>query len=80
MLLLAAELAFVSLAGGLVGADNALIVRTAGGIAAAVASAALLADLLLVASGSANAGLALEAIGVGAAVLAVAVVVRLAAR
>jgi len=80
VLLLAAELAFLSLAGGLAGADKGLIVRTAGGIAAAVASAALLADLLLVVSGSASAGLALEAIGVGAAVCAVAIVVRLAAR
>jgi hypothetical protein len=79
-LLLAAELAFLSVGGVLAGADRPLIIRTAAGIAAAVASAALLADLLLVASGSANAGLALEAIGVGAAVLTVALVVRLAAR
>jgi len=78
-LVLAAELAFLSVRGGLEGADRALLARVAGATAAVVAGIALLADLLLVASGSANGSLAAEAAGVLAAVLAVAVVVRVAA-
>ncbi|TML18357.1 MAG: hypothetical protein E6G32_14800 [Actinobacteria bacterium] len=64
-----------------VGAEYATFLRLRGGsVDSRAALVALLADLLLVASGSASAGLALEAIGVGAAVFAVAIVVRLAAR
>ena len=81
VLLLVAELSFLSAGGGLAGADRALIVRLAGAVAAAVAGVALLADLLLVASGSAAAGnLLWEAGGVAAAALSVGFVVRLARR
>ena len=56
-----------------------MILRLAGAVAAAVAGVALLADLLLVASGSAAAGnLLWEAGGVAAAALSVGFVVRLA--
>ena len=79
-LLLVAELAFLSAGGGLAGADRALTVRMIGAVAAAVAGAALVADLLLVASGSAAGNLSWEAAGVLAAVLSVAFVVRVAAR
>jgi hypothetical protein len=79
-LLLVAELAFVSARGGLRGADRALLARVVGSTAAAVAGTALLADLLLVVSGSASGSVAVEAGGVLAAVLAVALVVRVAAR
>jgi hypothetical protein len=78
-LLLVAELGFLSVRGGLPGADRALVARVVGSIAAAVAAAALLADLLLVASGSANGSVPVEAAGVLASVVAVALVVRLAA-
>ena len=78
-LILVAELAYLSVRGGLEGADRALVARVAGATAAAVAGAALVADLLLVASGSASGSLPLEAAGVLASVLAVALVVRVAA-
>ena len=78
-LILVAELAYFAVRGGLEGADRPLVVRVVGATAAAVAGAALLADLLLVASGSASGNLAVEAAGVLAAVLAVALVVRVAA-
>lgn len=78
-LILVAELAYLAVRGGLEGADRALVGRLVGATAAAVAGAALLADLLLVASGSANGDLGFEAAGVFAAVLAVALVVRVAA-
>jgi hypothetical protein len=77
--LLAAELAYLSIGGWLPGADRVLVLRTAGALAAAATTAALVGGLLLVAGGSASAGLALEAAGVAAAVLAVAFVVRIAA-
>jgi hypothetical protein len=79
-LLLVAELGFLSVRGGLPGADRALVARVVGSTAAAVAGTALLADLLLVVSGSANGNVSVEAAGVFAAVLAVALVVRVAAR
>src|SRR5439155_23936033 len=50
VLLLVAELSYLSVSGGLAGADRALKVRMVGAVAAAVAGVALLADLLLVAS------------------------------
>jgi hypothetical protein len=78
-LILVAELAYFAVRGGLDGADRALVVRVVGATAAAVAGAALLADLLLVASGSASGNLAVEAGGVLAAVLSIALVVRVAA-
>ena len=78
-LILVAELAYLSVRGGLEGADRALAARLVGAIAAAVAGTALVADLLLVASGSASGNLAFEAAGVFASVLAVALVVRVAA-
>jgi hypothetical protein len=77
--LLAAELAYLSIGGWLPGADRVLVLRTAGALAAAATTTALVGGLLLVAGGSASAGLALEAAGVAAAVLAVAFVVRIAA-
>jgi len=80
VLLVVAELAFLSAGGGLEGADRALLARVVGALAAAVAAVALLADLLLVASGSANGSLSVEAGGVLAAVLAVAFVIRVASR
>jgi hypothetical protein len=79
VLLLVGELGFLSARGGLPGADRALVARVVGSTAAAVAGAALLADLLLVVSGSANGNVSVEAGGVLAAVLAVAFVVRVAA-
>ena len=78
-LLLVAELGFLSVRGGLPGADRALVARVVGSTAAAVVGAALLADLLLVVSGSANGNVPIEAAGVLASVLAVALVVRVAA-
>jgi hypothetical protein len=78
VLLLVTELSYLSVSGGLAGADRALKVRMVGAVAAAVAGVALLADLLLVASGSANGSLPVEAGGVLAAVLSVAFVVRVA--
>jgi hypothetical protein len=78
VLLLVAELSYLSVSGGLEGADRAFKVRMVGAVAAAVAGVALLADVLLVASGSANGSLAVEAGGVLAAVLSVAFVVRVA--
>jgi hypothetical protein len=78
-LILVAELLYFAVRGGLEGADRALVGRVVGGTAAAVAGAALVADLLLVASGSAGGNLAFEAAGVLAAVLTVALVVRVAA-
>jgi hypothetical protein len=79
-LLLVAELAFLSARGGIQGADRAFVARVVASTAAAVAGTALLADLLLVASGSANGSLGVEAGGVLASVLVVALVVRVAAR
>ena len=78
-LILVAELAYFAVRGGLEGADRALVARVVGATAAAVAGTALVADLVLVASGSASGNLAVEAAGVLAAVLAVALVVRVAA-
>jgi len=79
-LLLVAELAFLSARGGIQGADRTFVARVVASTAAAVAGTALLADLLLVASGSANGSLGVEAGGVLASVLVVALVVRVAAR
>jgi hypothetical protein len=77
-LLLVAELSYLSVTGGVAGADRVLKARMLGAAAAAVAGVALLADLVLVASGSANGSLPIEAGGVLAAVLSVAFVVRVA--
>jgi hypothetical protein len=79
-LLLVAELAFLAARGGLPGADRAFVARVVASIAAAAAGTALVADLLLVTSGSANGSLGVEAGGVLASVLVVALVVRVAAR
>jgi hypothetical protein len=76
-LLLVAELSYLSVT-GVAGADRALKARMVGAAAAAVAGVALLADLVLVVSGSANGSLPVEAGGVLAAVLSVAFVVRVA--
>jgi hypothetical protein len=78
-LTLVAELAYYAVRGGLEGADRALVVRVVCATAAVVAGAALVADLLLVASGTGSGNLAIEGSGVLAAVLSIALVVRVAA-
>jgi hypothetical protein len=57
-----------------------LWLRAAIAVGGAAAAGAVIGGLLLVAAGSANAGLALEAAGILAAVAAVALVVRIAVR
>lgn len=79
-LLLVTELAFLSIGRGQGSAERGLVARTVVATTAAVGGAALVGGLLLVASGSASAGLAVEGAGVAAAVLAVAFLVRVAAR
>src|SRR5262249_7035654 len=78
-LTLVAELAYYAVRGGLEGADRALVVRVVCATAAVAAGAALVADLLLVASGTGSGNLAIEGSGVLAAVLSIALVVRVAA-
>ncbi len=78
-LLLAGELGFESIRGGLGWADRRLVLDWAAAILAASGCTALAGGFLLVVSGSAKAGLALEGAGVAAGVLTVAILVRIAA-
>jgi hypothetical protein len=79
-LIVAAELAFRAVEPEEGRLEGRLVVRSATAVAAAAAATALIGGVLLVAAGSFGSGLALEAAGVAAAVVAVGLVVRIAAR
>jgi predicted phage tail protein len=79
-LYVATELAFVAIGPARVGAERAVWLRTLAGIAAAACSVLVAGEVILTASGSANAGLVVEAVGAAAAVAAVGVVLRIAGR
>ena len=80
MLLLVAELAFFSIQVRVPSADRGLTVRRTLALIAALIGTGFAGGLVLVISGSANSGVGVEAAGAVAAVLAIAMVVRIAAR
>ena len=79
-LLVAAELGFWSLERSPSRSEGAVLLRRVGGLAGAAVVTALIGSLVLVAATGASGGVPLEAAGVGAAVLAVAAIARLASR
>jgi hypothetical protein len=79
-LFVAAELGFWSLERSPSRSDRAVLLRRVAGLAAAAVVTALVGSLVLVVATGASGGVPLEAAGVGAAVLAVAAIARLAAR
>jgi hypothetical protein len=80
MLLVAAELAFWSIERRDARVEAALVVRRILVVAVAALGAALLGSLLLVATAGFSGGLALEAVGVLAAVVVLSIIALLAAR
>jgi hypothetical protein len=76
----AAELGFWSLERSPAHSEGAVLWRRIGGLAAGAVVTALVATLVLVVATGASGGVGLEAAGVAAAVLAVAVIARLATR
>ena len=79
-LLVAAELGFWSLERSPSRSEGAVLLRRVGGLAGAAVVTGLIGSLVLVAATGASGGVPLEAAGVGAAVLAVAAIARLASR
>jgi hypothetical protein len=79
-LLVAAELGFWSLERSPSRSERAVLLRRVGGLAGAAVVTALIGSLVLVVATGASGGVPLEAAGVGAAVLAVAAIARLASR
>jgi hypothetical protein len=79
-LVVVAELSFVAVGRSRGGAERAVVLRSALALLGAAAGAAIVGAVVLVAAGSVGSGLALEAVAVGAATLAVAIVLRIAAR
>jgi hypothetical protein len=79
-LFVAAELGFWSLERSPSRSERAVLLRRVAGLAAAAVVTALVGSLVLVVATGASGGVPLEAAGVGAAVLAVAAIARLAAR
>jgi hypothetical protein len=79
-LFLGAELGFRATERSASAPAGAVVLRSALWLAAGVAGTAALGAVLLAAAGGAAAGLGLEALGVGAAVLALGLVVTLVAR
>ena len=79
-LLVAAELGFWSLERSPSRSEGAVLLRRVGGLAGAAVVTGLTGSLVLVAATGASGGVPLEAAGVGAAVLAVAAIARLASR
>jgi hypothetical protein len=80
LVLLATELAFESISADGTAAERDLIVRQGLAVAGAVVLTALVGGLVLVLATTANSGLVLEAVGVIAAVAAVALLVRVGTR
>jgi hypothetical protein len=79
-LVLVGELSFAAAGRSSGRAERAVVVRSALAVAGAAAGAAIVGGVVLVASGSVGSGVAFEAIGVVAATVAVAAVLRIAAR
>jgi hypothetical protein len=79
-LFVAAELGFWSLERSPSRSEGAVLLRRVGGLAGAAVLTALIGSLVLVVATGASGGVPLEAAGVGAAVLAVAAIARLASR
>jgi hypothetical protein len=79
-LVLVAELSFAAVGPSFGRAERAVVMRSALALAAAAAGAAIVGGVVLVAAGSVGSGLAFEAVAVVAATVAVAVVLRIAAR
>jgi hypothetical protein len=79
-LFLAAELGYGATEGSDSALEGVLVLRSVLWLVAAAAGAAALGAVLLTASGGASAGLGLEALGVAAAVGALAIVVSVVAR
>jgi hypothetical protein len=79
-LFVAAELGFWSLERSPSRSEGAVLLRRVGGLAGAAVVTALIGSLVLVVATGASGGVPLEAAGVGAAVLAVAAIARLASR
>jgi hypothetical protein len=79
-LLVAAELGFSSLERTSSRSDRLVVVRRIAGLAGAALLTGLVGSLVLVLTTGSAGGLALEAAGVGAAVLAVATIARLVSR
>ena len=79
-LFVAAELGFWSLERSPSRSEGAVLLRRVGGLAGAAVVTALIGSLVLVVATGASGGVPLEAVGVGAAVLAVAAIARLASR
>jgi hypothetical protein len=79
-LFVAAELGFWSLERSPSRSERAVLLRRVAGLAAAAVVTALVGSLVLVVATGASGGVPLEAAGVGAAVLAVAAIARLASR
>jgi len=79
-LFVAAELGFWSLERSASRSEGAVLLRRVGGLAGAAVVTALIGSLVLVVATGASGGVPLEAAGVGAAVLAVAAIARLASR
>jgi hypothetical protein len=79
-LFVAAELGFWSLERSPSRSERAVLLRRVGGLAGAAVVTALIGSLVLVVATGASGGVPLEAAGVGAAVLAVAAIARLASR
>jgi hypothetical protein len=79
-LVLVAELSFAAVSRARGRAERTVVMRSALALAGAAAGAAIVGGVVLVAAGSVGSGLAFEAVAVVAATVAVAVVVRIAAR
>ena len=79
-LFVSAEVGFWSLERSPTRSENAVLLRRVGALAAGALVTALVATLVLVVATGASGGVGLEAAGVAAAVLAVAVIARLATR
>ena len=79
-LFVAAELGFWSLERSASRSERAVLLRRVAGLAGAAVVTALVGSLVLVVATGASGGVPLEAAGVGAAVLAVAAIARLASR
>jgi hypothetical protein len=79
-LVIVAELSFAAVGRSSGRTESAVVVRSALAVAGAAAGAAIIGGVVLVAAGSVGSGLAFEAIAVAAATVAVAVVLRIAAR